>query len=80
MQCIPTEPMLPVDSRDLIHDAIRRLEQAFVSAQLGEEGLLRVFQSHRCAREPDNWGGVEFANTFLYYDDDGSYLGTEGAP
>ncbi|MGB5268705.1 MAG: trypsin-like serine protease [Polyangiales bacterium] len=80
VQCIPTEPMLPVDSRDLIHDAIRRLEQAFVSAQLGEEGLLRVFQSHRCAREPDNWGGVEFANTFLYYDDDGSYLGTEGAP
>lgn len=80
VQCLPTEPMIPVDSRDLVHDAIRRLGQAGVSVRLGEEGLLRVFQSHRCAREPDTWGGVGFANTFLYYDDDGSYLGTEGAP
>lgn len=80
VQCLPTEPMIPVDSRDHVHDAIRRLGQAGVSVRLGEEGLLRVFQSHRCAREPDTWGGVGFANTFLYYDDDGSYLGMEGAP
>ena len=80
VQCIPTEPMVLVDSKDIVHDAIRRLEQAGVSVRLGEEGLLRVVQSHRCAREPDVWGGVGFANTFLYYDDDGSYLSMEGAP
>ena len=80
VQCIPTEAMIPLDSRDLVHDAIRRLEQAGMSVRLGEEGLLRVFQSHRCARETDTRGGVGFANAFLYYDDDGSYLGMEGAP
>ena len=80
VQCLPTEPMIPVDSRDLVHDAIRRLGQAGMSVRLGDEGLLRVFQSHRCAREPDTWGGVEFADTFVYYGDDGSYLGMEGAP
>jgi MYXO-CTERM domain-containing protein len=79
-QCIPTEPMFLVDSKRMVHDAIRRLEQAGVAVRLGEEGLFRVVQSHRCAREPDTWGGVGFANTFLYYDDDGSYLGVEGAP
>lgn len=79
-QCIPTEPMFLVDSKHMVHDAIRRLEQAGVAVRLGEEGLFRVVQSHRCAREPDTWGGVGFANTFLYYDDDGSYLGVEGAP
>ena len=80
VQCLPTELMIPVDSKDLVHDAIRRFEQAGMSVRLGEEGLLRVFQSHRCAREPDTWGGVGFANAFLYYDDDGSYLGMEGGP
>jgi len=80
VQCIPTEPMVLVDSKDMVHDAIRRLEQAGVFVRLGEGGLLRVVQSHRCAREPTIWGGVGFGNTFLYYDDDGSYLGTEGAP
>jgi len=80
LQCVPTEPMILVDSKDIIHDAIRRFEQAGVSVRVGEEGLLRVFQSHRCAREPDEWGGVGFANSFVYYGDDGSYLGMEGAP
>jgi len=79
-QCLPTEPMIPVDSRDLVHDAIRRFEQAGASVRVGEDGLLQVLQSHRCAREPDTWGGVGFANAFVYYDDDGSYLGMEGAP
>jgi hypothetical protein len=79
-QCVPTEPMVLVDSKDIVHDAIRRLEQAGVSVRLGEEGLLRVVQSHRCARAPDTWGGVGFANSFLYYDDHGSYLSMEGAP
>lgn len=77
VQCIPTEPMVLVDSKDIVHDAIRRLENAGVAVRLGEEGLLRVVQSHRCARGPDEWGGVGFANTFLYYDDDGSYLSME---
>lgn len=80
VRCIPTEPLVLVDSKHIVHDAIRRLEQAGVFVRLGEEGLLRVVQSHRCAREPTIWGGVGFGNTFLYYDDDGSYLGVEGAP
>jgi len=79
VQCIPTEPIVLVDSKDIVHDAIRRLEQAGVSVRLGEEGLLRVVQAHRCAREPDTWGGVGFANSFLYYDDDGTYLNMQGA-
>jgi MYXO-CTERM domain-containing protein len=80
VQCIPTEPIVLVDSKEIVHDAIRRLEDAGVTVRLGEGGLLRVVQSHRCAREPDTWGGVGFANTFLHYDDDGSYLSMEGAP
>jgi hypothetical protein len=80
VQCVPAEPMIPNDSRDIVHDAIRRFEQAGMSVRFGEEGLLRVFQSHRCAREPDTWGGVGFGDTLVYYDDDGSYLGMEGAP
>ena len=72
--------MIPIDTRDVVHDAIRRLEQAGVPVRVGEEGLLRVFQSHRCAREPDTWGGVVFGKTSIYYDDDGSYLGVEGGP
>jgi methionine synthase II (cobalamin-independent) len=82
VQCIPTEPLVLVDSKEIVHDAIRRLEDAGVSVRVGEEGLLRVFQSHRCAREPETWGGVGFANSFLYYADDGTYLSTEmeGAP
>jgi hypothetical protein len=79
VQCIPTEPMSLFDSKDIVHDAIRRLEQAGVSVRLGEEGQLQVVQSHRCARAPDTWGGVGFANSFLYYDDDGSFLSMEGA-
>jgi len=79
VQCVPTEPMIPVDSKDLVHDAIRRFEEAGMSVRFGEDGLFRVVQSHRCAREPGTWGGVGFANTFLYYDDHGSYLGVEGA-
>ncbi|NNE19928.1 MAG: trypsin-like serine protease [Myxococcales bacterium] len=79
-QCVPTEPMVPLDSRVIVHDAIRRLEQAGVSVRLGEERLLRVVQRHRCARQPDEWSGVGVANAFLYYDDDGSYLGMEKTP
>lgn len=72
--------MILVDSKDMVHDAIWRFEQAGVSVRVGEEGLLRVFQSHRCAREPDDWSGVGFANSFVYFDDDGSYLGMEEIP
>jgi len=70
--CIPTEPM--------VHDAIRHLEDAGVSVRLGAEGLLRVVQSHRCARAPDEWSGVGFANSFVYYDNEGMFLRMEGAP
>jgi hypothetical protein len=80
LQCIPTEPMVPFDSKHIVHDAIRHFEQAGMPVRLGDEGLLRVFQSHRCAREPDEWSGVGFADSFVYYDDDGFYLGTEKVP
>jgi hypothetical protein len=80
VQCIPTEPMVLVDSKEIVHDAIRRLEEAGVSVRLGEMGLLRVVQSHRCARAPDEWGGVGFAKSFVYYDNEGTFLSMEGAP
>ncbi|MGB8222802.1 MAG: trypsin-like serine protease [Polyangiales bacterium] len=80
VQCIPTEPMILVDSKEIVHDAIRRLEDAGVTVRLGERGLIRVVQSHRCARAPDEWGGVGFANSFVYYSDDGTFLSMEGAP
>ena len=78
VQCLPTEPMVPSIRGTSSTTQSGVSSKRACPVRLGEEGLLRVFQSHRCAREPDTWGGVVFANTFLYYDDDGSYLGVEG--
>ncbi|MFW2388320.1 MAG: S1 family peptidase [Polyangiales bacterium] len=79
VQCIPREPMVPFDSKALVHDAVRRLERAGMPVQFGHEESLLVAQSHRCARRSDEWSGVEYARTSLYYGDDGSYLGMEKA-
>ncbi|MDH3725984.1 MAG: trypsin-like serine protease [Myxococcales bacterium] len=47
--CIPMRPIEPFDSRRIMQDAIRRIEDTGVVVQIIEAGDLGLVQNHRCA-------------------------------
>jgi hypothetical protein len=78
--CVPSEPLIPLDSQDITHDAIGRWEQAGLPVRLGEEGLLRFFQSHPCDGGPSRRTGVSYGNSLVSYTWDGTFVAIEGLP
>jgi len=73
--CIPTEPLEPVDSRRLIHDTIRLLEDRGYPVRLGETGVLNVDQHHDCASDKRFSNYVTFGDQAAYFDAAGEVLG-----
>lgn len=78
MYCVPTRPIEPFDSRKIIHDTIRRIEETGVSVQMREPGDLGLVQNHRCASPSLRLNGTSYRlpDGFYYvgYDEYGEFL------
>lgn len=83
--CTPEESLEPLDSRVVVPDAVRRLEQTDNPVRLGDTGVLSVLQRHGCwyVAVPIEFTH-NFQNTVLYsgpggeaileYDDDDRFV------
>lgn len=76
--CIPTRPIEPFDSRRIIQDTIRRIEDTGVVVQIREAGDLGLVQNHRCASPSLRLNGATYrgADGFysVSYDEHGEFL------
>ena len=76
--CVPTRPIEPFDSRKIIHDTIRRIEETGISVQMREPGDLGLVQNHRCASPSLRLNGTSYRlpDGFYYvgYDEYGEFL------
>ena len=61
LYCIPTRPIEPFDSRKIIHDAIRRIEDTGISVQIRNPDDLGLVQNHRCASPSLGLNGASYA-------------------
>lgn len=75
VECIPNQPLEPLDSRRLIHDAIRLLEAHDHPVILDGTAALQIVQDHDCAR--DSWfpNYITFRDQAVFFDATGVILG-----
>lgn len=78
--CIPTEPIAPLDSREVIHDAIRFMESRGTTVSLGDGGNFIMRQEHLCAGDGALRNYVVFRGQAAYYDDTGAMLALDDHP
>ena len=75
VECIPTEPLEPLDSRRLIHDAIRLLEAHDHPVVLDGTAALQVVQNHDCAGDSSFPNYITFRDQAVFFDVKGVILG-----
>jgi hypothetical protein len=78
--CVPTEPINSLDSREVIHDAIRFMESRGTTVSLGDGGNLIMRQAHLCAGDAALRNYVVFRGQAAYYDDTGAMLALDDIP
>ena len=86
-RCVPTEPLRPLDSRSVTHDAVGRFEAELGTLSLASEHMLGFLQDHPCALPGlQHMRNVvrlrlldyEWRYHMIAYDDDGRFLGAIG--
>lgn len=75
VECIPSEPLEPLDSRRLIHDAIRFLEEHDLPVVLDGTAALQIVQDHDCARDSSFPNYITFREQAVFFDVKGVILG-----
>jgi len=75
VECIPTEPLEPLDSRRLIHDAIRLLEAHDHPVVLDGTAALQIVQNHDCAGGSSFPNYITFRDQAVFFDVKGVILG-----
>ena len=75
VECIPSEPLEPLDSRRLIHDAIRLLEAHDHAVVLDGTAALQIVQNHDCAGDSSFPNYITFRDQAVFFDVKGVILG-----
>jgi hypothetical protein len=75
VECIPSEPLEPLDSRRLIHDAILLLEAHDYPVVLDGTAALEIVQNHDCARDSSFPNYITFRDQAVFFDAKGVILG-----
>jgi len=75
VNCIPSRPIDPLDSRRLIHDAIVLLEAEGHPVVLDGTATLEIFHGHDCAWDSTFSNYVMFRELAVYFDGRGTVLG-----
>jgi len=75
VECIPSEPLEPLDSRRLIHDAIRLLEAHDHPVVLDGTAALQIVQNHDCSRRSSFPNYITFRDQAVFFDAKGVILG-----
>jgi hypothetical protein len=75
VECIPSEPLEPLDSRRLIHDTIQFLEAQDYPFVLDGTAALRIVQDHVCSRRSSFPNYITFRDHAVFFDATGVILG-----
>lgn len=75
LECVPSEPLEPLDSRRLIQNAIRFLEASGHPVVLDGTASLTIVQNHDCARSSSFPNFVTFRDQAVFFDVEGTILG-----
>lgn len=75
VECIPSEPLERLDSRRLIHDAIRLLEAHDHPVVLDGTAALQIVQDHDCSRRSSFPNYITFRDQAVFFDAKGVILG-----
>lgn len=75
VNCIPSRPINPLDSRRLIHDAIALLEAEGHQVVLDGTAALEIIHGHDCAWQSTFSNYVMYRDLAVYFDERGTVLG-----
>ena len=75
--CIPTRPLEPIDSRRVIRESIRMLEDAGYPVVFDGNGLFDVLHRHFCNSNGPAPSTVSFEGQVVYLDEQGNPIGSE---
>jgi len=80
LACVPTRPLEPVDSRRLIRESIRILEDAGYPVVFDGNGLFKLEHLHVCASNGRTPSTVSFEKQIVYLDEQGVPIGLALTP
>ncbi|MBW2733329.1 MAG: trypsin-like serine protease [Deltaproteobacteria bacterium] len=80
LSCVPMGPISPLNSRRVIHDAIRFMESEGEVVTLSDGGNLFLYQEHLCGGAGPQRNYVFYRDQAAYFADDGVFLALEEAP
>lgn len=75
LECIPSDPLEPLDSRRLIQDAIRFFEANGHPVVLDGTAALWIIQEHDCTRRSFFPNYITFRDQAVFFDVEGTILG-----
>lgn len=80
LACIPTEPIPVLDSRQLMHDAIRFMDSQGTTVRLGDGRNLFLIQQHLCDEGDASRNRITYDRMTAYFDDSGTFFKLEDPP